>query len=91
MGGEPLCKENVFLTLLVVNSIKEKYPDIKIFLWTGYVLDDLKETNHWNKVEQIISKCEAIIDGPYIESKRDTTLFMRGSSNQRILYNGKDY
>ena len=26
-----------------------------------------------------------LIDGPYIESLRDTTLEMRGSSNQRII------
>ena len=32
-----------------------------------------------------------IIDGTYDKTKRDVSLFMRGSSNQRILYKGTDY
>lgn len=88
MGGEPLCQENLFLTYLVVDSIKKKFPDIKIYLWTGYYLNDLDRTNRMN---QLLEKIDCIIDGPYIEEERDITLLMRGSKNQRILYNGKDY
>ena len=41
MGGEPLCEQNIFLTLLVVKTIKEKYPDVKIYIWSGYTYDYL--------------------------------------------------
>ena len=41
MGGEPLCEQNIFLTLLVVKTVKEKYPDIKIYIWSGYTYDYL--------------------------------------------------
>lgn len=88
MGGEPLCPENQFLTYLVVNSVREKYPDIKIYLWTGYNLD---EFNSGTKFDQILELTDCIIDGPYIAAERDITLAMRGSRNQRILYRGKDY
>lgn len=89
MGGEPLCQENQFLTLLVVNSVKEKYPEVNIYLWTGYNFDDLDYSN--GKIKQILEKTKCVIDGPYIAAERDVTLAMRGSRNQRILYNGKDY
>lgn len=36
MGGEPLCPENQFLTILVIDYIKDRFPNIKIYLWTGY-------------------------------------------------------
>lgn len=88
MGGEPLCPENQFQTLLLVNSIKEKIPDTKIYIWTGYKLEDII---HTNKIDQILEKTNYLIDGPYIDSLRDISLFMRGSSNQRVLENGKDF
>lgn len=89
MGGEPLCSENLFLTNLIINSVKEKLPDTKIYLWTGYYLEDLDLNN--NRIKSILEQVDCLIDGPYDKTKRDVTLFMRGSSNQRILYKGTDY
>lgn len=87
MGGEPLCPENQFLTLMVVNEIKEKLPDVKIYLWTGYTIEELLMNNpNFAKIQQILSKCEMIVDGRFEEDKRDITLFMRGSSNQKLIY-----
>ena len=90
MGGEPLCPENQFLTLLICNTIKEKLPDTKIYIWTGYTLEELNKDNN-TRIRQILEKTDAIIDGPYIAAERDITLPMRGSRNQRILYKGIDY
>ena len=89
MGGEPLCPENQFLTNLIINSVKEKLPDTKIYLWTGYCLEDLDLNN--NRIKSILEQVDCLIDGPYDKTKRDISLFMRGSSNQRILYKGTDY
>ena len=84
MGGEPLCPENEFLTLLVIKTVKEKLPDTKIYVWTGYYYEDLlkHESPH---LAQILKMIDILIDGPYIESKQDRTLLMRGSSNQCII------
>lgn len=89
MGGEPLCPENQFLTNLIINSVKEKLPDTKIYLWTGYYLEDLDMNN--NRIKSILEQVDCLIDGPYDKTKRDVSLFMRGSSNQQILYKGTDY
>jgi len=43
MGGEPLCPENQFLTYLVITEVKKKYPDIKVYIWTGYEFKDLEK------------------------------------------------
>ena len=83
LGGEPLCPENEFLTLLVVNTVKEHYPDTKIYIWTGYTEDTIPKSIH---TDNILKMTHCLIDGPYIESERDITLPMRGSRNQRIIY-----
>lgn len=84
MGGEPLCPENQFLTYLIISTIKEKFPSVKVYIWTGYNLDDLKKTGI--RIPQILELTEAVIDGPFILEQRDITLPMRGSRNQRIIY-----
>lgn len=83
MGGEPLCSENEFLTLLVIKTVKEKLPNTPIYIWTGYFYEELlKKGGH---MDQILEMADCLIDGPYIEDLRDITLEMRGSSNQRII------
>ncbi len=83
-GGEPLCPENVPLTSLVIKRVKEALPQTKIYVWTGYLYEDLlKMTNP--DIKYVLSTIDTLIDGPYIEQERDITLFMRGSHNQRII------
>lgn len=84
MGGEPLCKENLPLTALLVEAVRTKFPNIKIYVWTGYVYEELLKDND-AQLKNIISQIDCLIDGPYIESERDITLKMRGSRNQRII------
>lgn len=85
MGGEPLCKENLFLVDLVIHQVKEALPDTKIYVWTGSTYEELKNKED-NLLQDILNHIDVLIDGPFIESERDITLFMRGSSNQRVLY-----
>ena len=86
MGGEPLCEQNIFLTLLVVKTIKEKYPDVKIYIWSGYTYDYLMSHITTNlHLKQVLDYADFLIDGPYVEELRDISLPMRGSSNQKII------
>ena len=84
MGGEPLCDENAFLTNLVIQEVKERVPEAKIYIWSGYTYDELLQKNH-PQVRAALNSADVLIDGPFIEEQRDITLFMRGSSNQRII------
>lgn len=84
MGGEPLCPENIFLSYLIVSTVKEKVPGAKIYVWTGYEYENLVAHNNKHTM-MLLNVADVLIDGPYIESLRDVTLPMRGSSNQRII------
>lgn len=89
-GGEPLCNENLFLTQLLVSTVREKYPDIEIYVWTGYTFEELMKRMSNPHLKQILEQIDYLIDGPFIESERDITLAMRGSKNQNII-NLKDF
>lgn len=84
MGGEPLCAENLFLTELVIREIRKDFPNIKIYVWTGYLYETLQASSN-KSLKYILSTIDTLIDGPYIEEQRDITLPMRGSRNQRII------
>lgn len=84
MGGEPLCPENIFLVSMIILKVREIYPDIKIYLWTGYTYEELL-TRLEPKIQVILDNIDYLIDGPFILEQRDITLPMRGSANQRIL------
>ena len=84
MGGEPLCEENLLLTYMVLQEVKNHFPGVKIYLWTGYYYKQLLEMTD-PKIGLILKMIDVLIDGPYIEKLRDTTLQMRGSSNQSII------
>ena len=85
MGGEPLCEANAFLTLLVVKTVRERLPKTKIYIWTGYTYDWLKNHSTDSHVKMVLEYADILIDGPYVEELRDITLPMRGSSNQNII------
>ena len=36
-------------------------------------------------IEDLLRMCDLLIDGPFVQSKRDLTLRFRGSSNQRLI------
>ena len=92
LGGEPLCPENLNFSTDILNAVRTAYPTIKIFVWTGYTIEQLKyRMNQEPQIKQILSKIDVLIDGPYIESQRDITLPLRGSRNQRVLYHGVDF
>lgn len=84
MGGEPLCLENEFLTCMVIKHVKEKLPDVPVYIWTGYTYEQILSSSN-PRLKAILELTDYIIDGPYIEAERDITLPMRGSRNQRVI------
>ena len=83
MGGEPLCPENEFLTMLLITEIRNKIPDVSIYIWTGYKIEELLYKG--DRIRNILQSIDVLVDGPYEEQLHDATLPMRGSSNQRII------
>lgn len=88
-GGDPLT-QNLYSLNELYNFIiwfKTNYPDKNIWIFTGYVLDNLMNSDKSeDKLRlKIISECDYLVDGPFIEELKDLSLPFRGSSNQRII------
>lgn len=84
LGGEPLNDENIGDVLNLIGWCKLDYPDLKIYVWTGYTIEEL-EARDDDDVRAVLRNITCLIEGRYEEDKRDTTLPLRGSSNQRII------
>jgi anaerobic ribonucleoside-triphosphate reductase activating protein len=86
LGGEPLCKENINQVAYIISKVRKKYNDIKIFVWTGSLYEDIYKQIPINESAKIIlDNIDMLIDGPYIDEKRNLKLFLRGSENQRLV------
>lgn len=83
-GGEPLCKENIAEVLEFIKDVKNIRPEFNIWCYSGYTIEQLL-----NRKDDITKKClnqiDVLVDGPFIQEKKDPELKFRGSSNQRIL------
>lgn len=88
LGGEPLAPQNISSMANVVKKVHEHYPNIKIYLWSGYTFDYLREqilpNDYGFALQAIFQNINYLIDGPYIAAERDITLKLRGSRNQHI-------
>lgn len=77
-GGHPLEKQNIKQCTEICITIKTMLPEKDIWLYTGYVWEDIKDL-------QIMNYIDVLVDGPYIDELRDISLAFCGSSNQRII------
>ena len=89
LGGDPFEQENQSALLSFIKKFKLNCPDKTLWMYTGYILDkDLKYGQRkyiQGVTNEIIDCVDVLVDGPFIESKKDLNLKFRGSSNQRIL------
>ena len=84
LGGEPLMLANRADCAYILKTLIEKHPTLKIRLWTGHIYEDLLSEDNPN-LRTIFSVVNTLIDGPFIEAKKDLSIKLRGSSNQRII------
>lgn len=85
LGGEPFAPENQEKVMDIVCRVRETYPDKEIWCWTGYKYEDLVRDKVGNHSHELLMQIDVLVDGPFIEAKKDLGLRFRGSSNQRII------
>ena len=100
LGGECLADQNLDEVLKLVKQIRISFPEKTIWLYTGFKIEDIvtraqyeeiwempnDPSNIWSKRWDIISNyVDVLVDGEYIDEKKDLTLKWRGSKNQRVI------
>lgn len=81
-GGEPLSPCNFEELYELVKEIKKRKKNI--WLYTGYVLDDVLKKYPILR-EKLLPYIDVIVDGAFILEKRNLLLHFRGSENQRLI------
>lgn len=88
LGGEPFEEENQKVLAPFLEKLKTIYPDKDIWCWTGYILDkDLQngQRKHTEYTYRMLKCIDVLVDGPFIQEKKNLMLEFRGSENQRII------
>ena len=96
--GDPLSEENLDKTLNFLRKIRLSFPNKSIWIYSGYSWDQLIEeynqykytpfnidADKWLTRYEIISKCDVMVDGRYIDSQRNPSKKWAGSDNQKVV------
>ena len=78
-GGDPMYQPEGFTELaeaIKANSRKN------IWCYTGYTFEEIIKNP---RQKRLLQQIDVLVDGPFIESQKDESLYFRGSSNQRLI------
>ena len=82
-GGEPFMQSEALIEVAKVC----KANNLDVWAYTGYTFEELvdkKNPSYFNNLN-LLRNIDVLVDGRFIEAKRDISLKFRGSSNQRII------
>lgn len=88
LGGEPLEHANWMALLPLLRAVKKAYPQKTIWCYTGYLFDrDILDgfCEKWEDMKEFLSYLDVVVDGEFIQAKKNISLRFRGSENQRLI------
>jgi anaerobic ribonucleoside-triphosphate reductase activating protein len=88
LGGEPMEPENQEALLPLLRCVRERFPKKTIWCYTGYTYDtDLQPMGivRTAYTDEILGLIDVLVDGEFVEEKKNITLLFRGSENQRLI------
>lgn len=82
LGGDPFDNLKDLDLYDLIARVRKEYPDKTIWCWTGYTYEEIiKNEDLYN----FFSLLDVVVDGRFIESKKDIKLKFKGSTNQRVI------
>lgn len=88
LGGEPMEPENQPEVLGLLRAVKAQFPEKTVWCYSGYTYDtDLQPGGMvWTEhTAQLLSLMDVLVDGEFVEEKKNLALKFRGSENQRLI------
>lgn len=88
LGGEPLEPENQAPLLSLARQFKARFPEKTLWCYTGFSFEaDLLTFSVGDSeiLRELLSYMDVLVDGRFMEEKKDLSLIFRGSSNQNII------
>jgi len=81
-GGDPLFSENLCEIRSLVENIREKYPLKTIWMYTGYVYEQIEKNQY---IKDILKNIDVLVDGRFVQELFDINAPFVGSTNQRVI------
>ncbi|MBE7052091.1 MAG: anaerobic ribonucleoside-triphosphate reductase activating protein [Ruminococcaceae bacterium] len=86
LGGEPMEPVNQRVLVPFVRNVKKKYPQKDIWCYSGYTFEEIKNGRaHCEVTDEFLSLIDVLVDGRFVEAKKNIRLKFRGSENQRLI------
>jgi len=87
LGGEPFEPENQRVLLPFLHRMRESFPEKTIWVYSGYTWEELtgESRARCEVTDEMLSLLDVLVDGEFVEARKDISLRFRGSDNQRIL------
>ena len=88
LGGEPFEPQNQRVLVPFLKKVKERYPGKTIWCYTGYLFDQelcKKSRARCEVTDEMLALLDVLVDGRFVEEKKNIMLLFRGSSNQRLI------
>lgn len=87
LGGEPFepCNQRVLLPFL--RRVREAYPNKTVWCYSGYTLEELlgESRARCEVTDEMLSHINVLVDGEFVQAKKNIRLRFRGSENQRLV------
>ena len=87
LGGEPFEPQNQRPILELLRQMKARYPEKTIWAFSGYTYEQITsgKLGDWEVTQEYLRNLDVLVDGPFIEARKDLSLRFRGSDNQRQI------
>lgn len=89
LGGEPFEPENQAPLVRLLERARAERPGKTVWCFTGCTLetDLLREGSPYRTAhtDPLLALIDVLVDGPFVEARKNLSLRFRGSDNQRLL------
>ena len=88
LGGEPMEPQNQRALLPFIKKVRQTFPNKTIWCYSGFTYEQLLSDGSHPRCEvtdEMLSLIDVLVDGKFVEEKKDISLRFRGSSNQRLI------
>ena len=85
LGGEPFEPQNQEAVVTLLRKIRQELPEKSIWAFSGYLFDRDILSGRLGDCSEYLSYLDVLVDGPFVEAKKNLSLRFRGSENQRLI------
>ena len=85
LGGEPFEPRNQADVVKLLRRVREELPEKSIWAFSGYLFEKDMLSGRIGDLTEYLSYLDVLVDGPFVQEKKNLSLRFRGSENQRII------